>query len=95
MILLENGNHFAGSVDYDNNDGEWEDTLFRAKTYKQLVNLFTYWLSKRENAGVFFAVKVVNGVEIDIKDRVEEHFNIADSSMGAGFAEKDLKPMDW
>lgn len=94
MRIEKKGDHFAGSIDFDNEDKEWEDYQFTANTYKGLIFQFGYWLDRKHNSSVFFAVKVEDDKEIDITDRVKQYFKIK-TNVGEGFAHKDLKPMDW
>jgi hypothetical protein len=62
--------HFAGSISFDNDDGEWQDHVITRPEYKDLITDMKQFMRKRRNSEVFFAVVVRDGKEIDITERV-------------------------
>lgn len=64
-------NHYAGSIAYDNEDGEMVDTVLTAMDYKTLVEKLTEFKARRENSEVFFACLKMGKKEIDLTERVK------------------------
>ena len=62
--------HYAGSVAFDNDYGEWCDHVITRPDYKDLVEDMKEFMSRRRNSEVFFAAHIVNGVENDITEKV-------------------------
>ena len=63
-------NHYAGSISYDNDQGEWEDWIVTAMDYKTLIEKMSRAKSMRKNAEVHFAVLKVGKKEFDITKKV-------------------------
>ncbi len=63
--------HYAGSIAYDNEDGEMVDTVLTAMDYKTLVEKLTEFKARRENSEVFFACLKMGKKEIDLTERVK------------------------
>ena len=63
--------HYAGSIEYDSDQGAWTDSLVTAIDYDYFIELMKDLQKKRREGRVFFAVHMVNGEEHDIKARVE------------------------
>ena len=61
---------YAGSVDYDNDQGEWVDTLVERNTKIELLVEMKRLLRTRRNSSVFFAVEIDDGKERDITEEV-------------------------
>ena len=68
-------NHYAGSISYDNDQGEWEDWIVTAMDYKTLVEKMTKVMSIRKNAEVHFAVLKMGKKELDITEDVKRVIN--------------------
>ena len=62
--------HYAGSIAYDNHNDVWEDKTMIAFSFDELVEDMKEVMTKRRNSEVFFAAKIVNGVENDITEKV-------------------------
>tara|TARA_R100000655_G_C2911562_1_gene180668 strand:+ start:46 stop:276 length:231 start_codon:yes stop_codon:yes gene_type:complete len=68
--------HYAGSVDYDNDQGEWEDAVFTAFKLNDLCDKMREFMGRRKNSDVFFGAYIdQNGVEKDITSKVREVIN--------------------
>ena len=63
-------NHYAGSISYDNDQGEWEDWIVTAMDYNTLIEKMSRAKSMRKNAEVDFAVLKVGKKEFDITEKV-------------------------
>ena len=63
---------YAGSVDYDNDQGEWVDTLVERDTKIELLVEMKRLLRTRRNSSVFFAVEIDDGKERDITEEVRD-----------------------
>ena len=63
-------NHYAGSISFDNDQGEWEDWIVTAMDYKTLVEKMIRAKSMRKNAEVHFAVLKMGKKEFDITEKV-------------------------
>ena len=63
-------NHYAGSISFDNDQGEWEDWIVTAMDYKTLVEKMTRVMSMRKNAEVHFAVLKMGKKEFDLTEKV-------------------------
>jgi len=63
-------NHYAGSVSFDNDKGEWEDWIVTALDYKTLIEKMIKAMSMRKNAEVHFAVLKMGKKEFDITEKV-------------------------
>ena len=61
---------YAGSVDYDNDQGEWVDTLVERDTKIEFIIEMKRLLRTRRNSSVFFAVEINHGKERDITEEV-------------------------
>lgn len=69
-------NYYAGSVDYDNDQGEWEDVVFTAPRLEDLCDKMREFMERRKNSDVFFGAYIdMNGVEKDITSKVREVIN--------------------
>ena len=68
-------NHYAGSISFDNDQGEWEDWIVTAMDYKTLVEKMTRVMSMRKNAEVHFAVLKMGKKELDITEDVKRVIN--------------------
>ena len=64
-------NPYAGSISFDNDQGEWEDWIVTAMDYKTLVEKMTKVMSIRKNAEVHFAVLKMGKKELDITEDVK------------------------
>jgi hypothetical protein len=65
--------HYAGSIAYDNDQGEWEDELVTEMNYDSLLNELKDLMSRKSHSEVFFAVfKDKHGKEHDITLKVKE-----------------------
>ena len=72
MIPLQPA-HYAGSVDFDNEKGEWQDATFTAPSLDILCEKMLKFMKRRKNSDVFFAAYVnINGKEKDITSIVKE-----------------------
>ena len=63
-------NHYAGSISFDNDQGEWQDQIVTAFEYDTLVEKMTRVMSMRKNAEVHFAVLKMGKKEFDIKENL-------------------------
>ena len=63
-------NHYAGSISFDNDQGEWQDQIVTAFEYDTLVEKMTRVMSMRKNAEVHFAVLKMGKKEFDITEKV-------------------------
>tara|TARA_R100000234_G_C4981779_1_gene171274 strand:- start:289 stop:504 length:216 start_codon:yes stop_codon:yes gene_type:complete len=65
--------HYAGSIAFDNEQGEWEDRLMMAYDFDDLCKDMKSFTSRRKNSEVHFAAYVDrNGREHDITQKVKE-----------------------
>ena len=64
-------NHYAGSISFDNDQGEWQDQIVTALDYKTLVEKMIDLKSKRKNAEVHFAVHKMGKKEFDLTERMK------------------------
>ena len=63
--------HYAGSIDFDNDHGEWQDIVVQAPTYTDLCEKMKTLLERKKNSDVFFAAFIDDsGKEKDITSRV-------------------------
>ena len=68
--------HYAGSVDYDNDQGEWEDVVFTAPRLEDLCDKMRDFMKRRKNSDVVFGAYIdMNGVEKDITSKLKEGIN--------------------
>ena len=63
-------NHYAGSISFDNDQGEWQDQIVTAFEYDTLVEKMTKVMSMRKNAEVHFAVLKMGKKEFDLTEKV-------------------------
>jgi hypothetical protein len=64
--------YYAGSVDYDNDQGEWEDAVFTAFEFKDLCDKMREFMKRRKNSDVFFGAYIdASGKEKDITSKVK------------------------
>ena len=63
-------NHYAGSISFDNDQGEWQDQIVTAFEYDTLVEKMTRVMSMRKNAEVHFAVLKMGKKEFDLTVKV-------------------------
>jgi hypothetical protein len=64
--------YYAGSVDYDNDQGEWEDAVFTAFELKDLCDKMRDFMKRRKNSDVFFGAYIdASGKERDITSKVK------------------------
>ena len=63
-------NHYAGSISFDNDQGEWQDQIVTAFEYDTLVEKMTRVMSMRKNAEVHFAVLKMGKKEFDLTEKV-------------------------
>ena len=68
-------NHYAGSISFDNDQGEWQDQIVTAFEYDTLVEKMTRVMSMRKNAEVHFAVLKMGKKELDITEDVKRVIN--------------------
>ena len=62
--------NYAGSVEYDNYDGEWCDQIVEAETYASFLFQIKELIKLKRNSKVFFANKITNGKERDITEEI-------------------------
>jgi len=64
---------YAGSIDYDDDDGEWTDDIIWGNNYKDFIYDMKKHMKKRKNSNVFFAAKYSgqNHTERDITSKVK------------------------
>ena len=62
--------NYAGSVEYDNYDGEWCDQIVEAETYSSFLFQIKELIKLKRNSKVFFANKISNGKEHDITEEI-------------------------
>ena len=62
--------NYAGSVEYDNYDGEWCDQIVEAETYASFLFQIKELIKLKRNSKVFFANKISNGKEHDITEEI-------------------------
>ncbi len=66
---------YAGSIDYDDENGEWSDDIIWGSNYKEFIEDMKAHMKKRKNSSVFFAAKYVNDRERDITSQVKADCN--------------------
>jgi len=66
---------YAGSIDYDDENGEWSDDIIWGSNYKEFIEDMKEHMTKRKNSSVFFAAKYVNDRERDITSQVKADCN--------------------
>tara|TARA_R100000329_G_C7532848_1_gene187992 strand:+ start:338 stop:553 length:216 start_codon:yes stop_codon:yes gene_type:complete len=65
--------HYAGSVAFDNAQGEWQDELVMAFEFDEFVADIKSLMEGRQHCEVFFAVfKDKNGTEHDVTQKVRD-----------------------
>ena len=65
--------HYAGSVAYDNELGEWEDHVIKADDLDELAREMRSFMKRRKNSEVFFACLVSeSGKELDLTHKIKE-----------------------
>lgn len=64
-------NHYAGSISFDNDQGEWQDWIVTAFDYNTLVEKMIKVMSMRKNAEVHFAVLKMGKKEFDLTEKVK------------------------
>ncbi|HCV03206.1 MAG TPA: hypothetical protein DG048_11205 [Pseudoalteromonas sp.] len=65
--------HYAASVTYDNDRGEWEDSLIMAFNYNDLIKDIKALMKRKRHSEVFFAAFIDNnGREHDITQKAKE-----------------------
>ena len=65
--------HYAGSVAYDNELGEWEDHVIKADDLDELAREMRLFMKRRKNSEVFFACLVnESGKELDLTNEIKE-----------------------
>tara|TARA_X000001388_G_scaffold15709_1_gene9574 strand:- start:2738 stop:2947 length:210 start_codon:yes stop_codon:yes gene_type:complete len=62
--------NYAGSVEYDNYDGEWCDQIVEAETYSSFLFQIKELITLKRNSKVFFANRITNGKEHDITEEI-------------------------
>ena len=62
--------NYAGSVEYDNYDGEWCDQIVEAETYASFLFQIKELITLKRNSKVFFANRITNGKEHDITEEI-------------------------
>ena len=63
---------YAGSIDYDDDDGDWADDIIWGTVYEEFIQDMKNHMKKRKNSSVFFAVKYTRfNTEIDITAQVK------------------------
>tara|TARA_R100000808_G_scaffold18416_2_gene40352 strand:+ start:503 stop:718 length:216 start_codon:yes stop_codon:yes gene_type:complete len=65
--------HYAGSIAYDNDQGEWEDQVVMAFTYADFIKDMKALMKRKRHSEVFFAVfRDKDLTEHDISQKVKE-----------------------
>ena len=65
--------HYAGSVAFDNEVGEWEDHTIKADDLDELAREMRSFMKRRMNSEVFFACLVSeSGKELDLTHKIKE-----------------------
>ena len=65
--------HYAGSVAFDNELGEWEDHVIKADDLDELAREMRSFMKRRKNSEVFFACLVSeSGQELDLTSKIKE-----------------------
>jgi len=67
--IEETWDHYFGSIQYDNDQGVWEDQVFKAQSWKELIGEFKRRLPKKRAASIFCA-------GLKFKDGTEEDFTL-------------------
>ena len=67
--------HYAGSISYDNDQGEWEDAMFMAFSFDDLCKDMKAFMKRRKNSEVHFAAYIdkwgkENDITIKVKDKI-------------------------
>jgi len=66
---------YAGSIDYDDENGEWTDDIIWGSNYAEFIEDMKAHMKKRKNSSVLFAAKYVNNQERDITMQVKADCN--------------------
>lgn len=64
-------NHYAGSIEFEDENGEWTDRVITAIEYNDFISKMKDFKNRRKEGRIFFAVHVVNGEERNITDKVK------------------------
>ena len=65
--------HYAGSIAFDNEIGEWEDHTIKADNLDELAREMKSFMKRRKNSEVFFACLVnESGKELDLTSKIKE-----------------------
>ena len=48
---------YAGSIDFDDDNGEWSDEIVLGNNYKEFIEDMKKHMKVRKNSSVFFAAK--------------------------------------
>tara|TARA_R110002012_G_C11242952_1_gene565665 strand:+ start:45 stop:260 length:216 start_codon:yes stop_codon:yes gene_type:complete len=65
--------HYAGSIAFDNEVGEWEDHIIKADDLDELAREMKLFMKRRKNSEVFFACLVnKSGKELDLTNKIKE-----------------------
>jgi hypothetical protein len=68
--------YYAGSIDFDNDEGEWQDCVFTAYELDDLCDKMRDFMKVRKNSSVFFGAYIdAQGNEKDITSKVKEVIN--------------------
>ena len=62
---------YAGSIDFDDDNGEWSDEIVLGNNYKEFIEDMKKHMKVRKNSSVFFAAKYIYGMEKDITIQVK------------------------
>ncbi len=63
---------YAGSIDYDDHNGDWADDIILGDDYKEFIQDMKDRMKIRKNSSVFFAAKYTKyGTEKDITGQVK------------------------
>ena len=69
--------YYAGSIDYDNDQGEWEDCVFTAYELEDLCDKMRDFMKRRKNSSVVFGADInEKGDEKDITSKIKEVINV-------------------
>lgn len=75
--------YYAGSIDYDNDQGEWEDCVFTAYELEDLCDKMRDFMKRRKNSSVFFGAYIdAQGNEKDITSKIKEVINATSRKSG-------------
>ena len=65
--------HYAGSIAFDNEVGEWQDHIIKADNLDELAREMRLFMKRRKNSEVFFACLVnESGKELDLTSKIKE-----------------------